>query len=116
MSKERKRIVSAWLLLSVFISMMAVSSLHRHLPVPNATADCIECAHHVHHSGHFTIGADHVHECLLCQLLSLPYLPSTGITVTLFISLAIVVTFCGTSLICQQACSAKSPRAPPFIL
>lgn len=116
MMRQRKRIVSAWLLLSVFVSMILLSGLHRHQPVINPAADCVECAHHVHHSGHFTIGADHVHECVLCQLLSLPYLPSTGITVTLFFSLAVVVTSRGTSPVCRLACTTKSPRAPPFIL
>ena len=64
---------SAWLLLAVFVPMLLFSSLHHHAE-PSQVA-CSECVQHLTHAGHLSaasIGWDH---CLLCQLLTLTFLP-----------------------------------------
>ena len=73
MNRQGQRIGIAWLLLSVFVSMLLLSGLHRHEAVASAAIDCTECAHHVHHSGHFTTSVDHMDDCLLCQFQQLVY-------------------------------------------
>lgn len=53
MKAKTKRTRSAWLLLSVFVSMMMLSALHRHETAPVVGITCADCVHHVHH-GHLT--------------------------------------------------------------
>lgn len=73
MNRQGKKIGIAWLLLSVFVSMLLLSGAHRHEVVASAAVDCVDCAHHVHHSGHFSASVNHVDNCLLCQFLHLVY-------------------------------------------
>lgn len=78
MREQRSRVIKAWVLLSVFVSMTALSALHRHETVADTAADCIECAHHVHHS-HLTAGFSSIHDCLLCQFLTLNYIAAAAV-------------------------------------
>ena len=116
MRKEGKRIVSAWLLLSVFASMILLSGLHRHETVANAAIDCADCTHHVHHSGHLTADASHMDDCVLCQFLSLVYTPATVLQVVIPFCLTIQVIACSVNLVPCEADLHISTRAPPFIL
>jgi hypothetical protein len=86
MKRQGKRIGLAWLLLSVFVSMLLLSGLHRHEAVVSADIDCMECVHHVHHSGHLSTTVDHLDDCLLCQFLSFVY---TAAATTLLLPLVI---------------------------
>ena len=78
-----RRILSARLLLLVFIPMMALSLLHIH--EESHSIKCYECAHNIDHAGHFTETATHCFDCILCQFLSLPYVV-TGIVSLAFLS------------------------------
>ena len=48
------------MLLTLFVSMQLLSGVHRHEEVMSATIDCMECAHHVHHPGHFAASDIHI--------------------------------------------------------
>ena len=105
----------AWWLLSVFVSMLLLSGLHRHEAVVSAAADCMECAHHVHHSGHFTSAVDHVDDCLLCQFLHFVY---TAAAVTLLVPLVILAQhrrFFLNSRMTERMPSVQNTRGPPFV-
>ena len=84
MKKELKRQLYAWLLLSVFVPMTALSVLHIHEVDSDATAVCNACINHQSHAGHLTAGFDNIHDCVLCQFLCLSFIAATGtLTVTL---------------------------------
>ena len=106
MMRQRKRITSAWLLWSVFVSMILLTGLHHHEPTANLAADCVECAHHIHHSGHFTAATEHVNDCVLCQFLSLVYTPAA----------TLMVVSSNVNCLCCEVGQYDSTRAPPFIL
>ena len=116
MMRQRKRITSAWLLLSVFVSMILLTGLHHHESTANLAADCVECAHHVHHSGHFTAATEHVNDCVLCQFLSLVYTPAATLLVAIPVCLTIWVTSNNVNFLCCEVGQYDSTRAPPFIL
>lgn len=116
MGRQGKRIVSAWLLISIYISMMLLSGLHRHLPTTNTAIDCAECTQHVHHSGHFIAAGDHLDDCVLCQFTNLVYTPASSLSVTIFASLTILALSTDTYFNISEVCQYKSSRAPPFIL
>lgn len=111
---QRKRIASAWLLLSVFLSMMMLSALHHHQAAASA-ADCVECDHHVQHHSHLTAGGETMHDCVLCQFLSLPYIPATAIAVALFAVVNTIAPQRDLFLIVSDGGNAKSSRAPPVL-
>lgn len=116
MMRQGKRTVSAWLLLSVFVSMILLTALHHHQPTANQANDCVECAHHVHHSGHLTVATEHLDDCVLCQFLSLLYTPAATLLVTIPISQAVQPVTGNANIICCEAGHYDSTRAPPFIL
>ena len=60
----------AWLLLAVYVPMVALSSLHVH-PIAHVAAvvDCDMCETHMHHSGHFTAPTHQHCDCLACRFL-----------------------------------------------
>ena len=115
MKIQGKRVITAWWLLSVFISMMLLSGLHRHQTVANPAADCAECAHHVHHSGHFTMAADSLHECLLCQFLSSPVIPATILAIVFSSSSTQQGQFFLHTMAAQAEPSYYHTRAPPYL-
>ena len=116
MRKEGRRIASAWLLLSIFVSMMVLSGLHHHKTLADVGTDCSACAHHVHHSGHLTADANHMDDCVLCQFLSLVYTPAASLLVVIPFCMTILATPSSINTVCCEANQYKPTRAPPFIL
>lgn len=117
MKLELKRKISAWLLLSVFVSMMAVVSFHHHDAEETAGSElCESCIHHVRHSGHLGVLKVNLHDCLLCQLQCASFLAPA------------IAAFCAVAFVLRAAyalfsnsfvagvCGVVSPRAPPYIL
>lgn len=78
---ELRRRLSAWMLLSVFLPMLLLSSLHRH--AERGVGVCTECVQHQPHAGHLTQAMGGMGDCLLCHFLSLSYLPLAVCTLVL---------------------------------
>ncbi|MBR1643993.1 MAG: hypothetical protein IJ684_01295 [Bacteroidales bacterium] len=81
-STSQVRSTFAWILLSVFVPMLLLSSLHRH--AVRGEAECAACVQHLPHAGHFSQAASVVDDCLLCQFLSLPYVPAQAAVLAVF--------------------------------
>lgn len=81
---ELKRTHSARLLLVVFVSMLLLASLHVHAAAACAEATCEECIGHVKHSGHIAEATASVDSCVLCQLISVPYIAATVLVVAIY--------------------------------
>ena len=111
----RRRMRSALLLLLVYVPMMMTVALHRHGGEPETyvAAYCNDCLHHVHH-GHLMATQHAAHDCVICQLQSMPFL------VPVLTVLAVAVGACrflGVAACCAtvlRACGMASPRAPPM--
>ena len=65
MKLKDKAYWSSWLLLSVFLPMVLLSSMHVHPEWDSNGEPCHECLEHVVHNGHFTVLKAHV-DCPLC--------------------------------------------------
>ena len=116
MGRQGKRIVSAWLLTSIYVSMMLLSALHLHQPTENTEIDCVECAHHVHHSGHFIAAGEHLDNCVLCQFTNLVYTPATTLLVPISFDLTILALSNDFDFNSSEVSQYKSSRAPPIFL
>ena len=114
MSKRTRRRISAWLLLSVFLPMLLLSSLHVHEEAPIGSG-CSECVNHIPHHGHLSLNTIHLNDCVLCQFATLPFLMSVMVFVTVVswgCHIAIVQPLDRLLLV---ACRHHSSRAPPVI-
>lgn len=61
----------AWMILSVYVPMVLLASLHVHsLNEFSKAVDCYQCHTAAHHSGHITASGHHFDECLSCRFLS----------------------------------------------
>ncbi len=80
---KRRRQRFARILLAVFLPMMMLSAVHVHEEV--ASLDCEQCAQHVSHAGHVSAANSHTDNCVLCQFLTLPFVPAVVVG-TLFVS------------------------------
>jgi len=68
---SRKQRLFAWILLSVYVPMVLLASLHVHsINDFSRAVDCDQCHTAVHHSGHITTSNHHIDECMSCRFLS----------------------------------------------
>ena len=115
MKNKGKRLWSAWLLLAVFVPTMLVSSLHHH-GIESTMVDCADCLHHVHHPGHLQALTISLDDCVLCQFLSLLYVPAKIVKVCSFSVWSAAVAFPDTHHVPMSHIRVCIPRAPPFFL
>ena len=80
---KRRRQLFARILLSVFVPMMMLSAVHVHEEASHF--ECEQCAQHISHAGHLSAASSHDYNCVLCQFLTLPFVPAVVVG-TLFIS------------------------------
>lgn len=112
----RKRQIAARILLSIFIPMMVMMYTHVHQAEPVDSSVCTLCMHHVHHAGHLSAQGTTVHDCLVCQLISMPFvLPVLAILAS---TILLTVRMHRQSATCVPISRIfiKSPRAPPVFL
>ena len=102
----------AWVLLSIFVTTMALSVAHRHEVAANPAADCAECAHHVHHS-HLSAGSAYLHDCLLCKFISLNYVAATAVALALPAIHASATRRRQLQPLCSRISGSQCTRAPP---
>ena len=112
MNLKTKRHIASWSLLAVFLSMLLLSSFHVHEAEESAATAHSECAHH-HCSGHLTQPTAQLHQCLLCQFLTLSMLVATLLVIVP------IHSFFTTNhrlflVFRSEAVGVKSTRAPPF--
>ena len=81
---DNRRKKFAWLLLLVYVPMLLAITFHHHSGAEETVASyCNDCAHHIHHDGHFVSQSAVVQECLLCQLCALSYVVPVLVKVAL---------------------------------
>ena len=109
-----KRRLSAWMLLSVFLPILLLSSLHDHEYV-DVSSGCPDCINHTAHQGHISLDTIHLHDCLLCQFTSIPFVGAATVVLAA-ISLSVFNTVVEPSAKLQFAAyHPHSPRAPPVL-
>lgn len=80
-----QRMWIARILLFVFVPMLLMSSLHVHESSSSRSVVCVECLHHIHHSGHFSVEHSGIDNCVLCQFQSLPYVAALLIALSFIV-------------------------------
>jgi len=115
MQIDKRRHISSYILLAVIVPMMLMSWLHVHdEDAHSGNVNCIDCLHHVHHS-HISPHDAELGMCLLCQFLTIEYIPSPSLDFNLIA--------CEEGNVLQQvyvsvlapAILLESQRGPPSI-
>jgi len=117
MKQSRKAYVSAWVLLSVFVPMVLLSSLHVHPQLAHsALQTCEQCVDHQMHSGHISPTDAHI-DCFLCHFNSNVYLSGVQQVFTKPVELGskIILTYC-PALLPGNAVACNSRGPPAFII
>ena len=110
---KQRRQHFARILLSVFLPMMMLSAVHVH-ETPSSL-ECEQCAHHVSHAGHLSAASSHDYNCVLCQFLTLPFVPAV------VVGTLVVFNFHQISRqwrVCYAPCGviiSHSQRGPPAL-
>ncbi len=115
MKQMQKRTWAARLLLLVFLPILTFSSLHTHQYAVGVEGDCYECANHLPHGGHISLQTIHIHDCVLCQFVSLSFVAATTLVLAVARQVDIVLLFTQTPQCLSAAYRPHSPRAPPVI-
>ncbi len=102
------------MLLTVYLSMLLVASLHVHAKAFHAITDCEQCVHHQVHNGHLTASDGGQHDCLLCQFLTLTYTAVAIATVVFFIQFCKIRYITPDFQMKSVARGVVGLRAPPF--
>ena len=113
MSTGINRRIAAWSLLVLMVSMLTFSAFHVHGNMQSGVGECYQCAHHQHHSGHFSEGGVSLHDCVLCQFVATPYVAAV---ILMFVPLLSVRYSCQTTIQhspCRMAWGVVPSRAPP---
>ena len=110
-NNRRKRF--AWLLMLVYLPMMLAIAFHHHSEAEGATTTscCYDCVHHIRHNGHLSANQSFMHDCLLCQLHSLPYVVPTIVRIAVFIAMVHVAFVVS----CHLSRLAKATFIPPVL-
>ena len=77
MNVTTKRHIASWVLLAVYVPLLLISSLHIHETPDAGEPMCAECVHHQCH-GHLSQLSDGMHQCMLCQILTLTYVAAAA--------------------------------------
>ena len=107
-----KRQICAWLLLAVFLPMLALSSVHVHRHADASVTQCADCLTHSC-PGHLVVLDDPLGQCVLCQFLSLPYVAASVIAVIIYPDQHYKLPIVSSAAVLLRTCGVLSLRAPP---
>ena len=113
MKLENRRHIASWLLLTVFLSMVCISSFHVHKDVAASTmTECADCMQHNCH-GHLTQTALWSHDCVLCQFLTLSFVSIGAVALIIINKVVSLRTDARQRSISNAFSGIVGLRAPP---
>ncbi|MBP5213932.1 MAG: hypothetical protein J6032_04855 [Bacteroidales bacterium] len=83
MQRFHKQTAKVLLMLLAMLLMLGTKVLHTHHYEWNPSLECQDCLHHTDHSGHISLATDTQSDCLLCQILSVPFVAETPVPLLL---------------------------------
>lgn len=113
-SKQRRQIIARWLL-AVFLPMLVFSSLHIHSGQSTVADECTKCMTHQSHDGHFRTAHVTMHDCVLCQMLSLPIVVAAVAVLTLYLQVLYAFRYDSEQMLVTWPKGFHPLRAPPFV-
>jgi len=116
MKQSRRAYLSAWLLLSVFVPMVLLSSVHVHPELAAAAAHaCHDCVEHQVHDGHLDAAHAHI-DCFLCHFNSNVYLAGDQPVAEAVEQVENEVATVWTDAVAHDTRLYADPRGPPALV
>lgn len=103
-------VVRCWLLLVVYLSLVAASAVHVHRPVAEL---CGQCLAHAEHPAHIDSEDLAPHECLLCQLIAASYIGAATLALVLVLWTTTRLAVAPTRRVPLSVHGTALLRAPP---
>jgi hypothetical protein len=100
-------------LLSVFVPMMVLVSLHHHDFHADVENTCVQCEHHVPHAGHISAQTVSHGDCVVCQFTTLSYLPSLVVAFSSIVCPTTADVVWQPVMVAAVYIGLQSSRAPP---
>ena len=107
-----KRQIASWVLLAVYLPMLLISSLHIHEAADWGETACAECVHHQCH-GHLNQLSEGMHQCVLCQILTLTYIATATGAILYYLPQRKSIYVWWKQVNCQTYKGFICLRAPP---
>lgn len=104
------------LLLVVYLPIMLLASHHVHYYQQTTDDECAQCVSHQPHDGHFRTAQICMHDCVLCQLMQMPFVPSVAVVLSLGLLVVYAFRRSDDSMLVTMAKGSCQLRAPPFCL
>jgi len=108
-----KRQIAARLLLTVLVPMLILASVHIHHAAFGEEVLCEACQQHVTHYDQVTATVFMLHDCVLCQFASLPFLAGFAVQALLVASALSVTLRIPSVTLSLQTERGRKGRAPP---
>lgn len=111
---SNKRKFASWVLLSVFLPMLFLASTHVHT-FDAGDGDSVACDHHAC-GGHLGRTGESMHDCVLCQFLTLPFL-AVAVAAVILVNHDVSQTLLSQirNGFSAEICGIVGLRAPPFV-
>lgn len=77
--------------------------------------ECYECANHLRHSGHISLQTASLHDCVLCQFVTLSFVAVVAVVLLMAVQAPAVVIVSPTAYCPSTLRRQNTPRAPPVI-
>ena len=113
LNRQRRSLV-ARALLAVYLPLLLLTMLHVHRGAVYVEDACYQCVHHEPHAGHITAQTFHLHDCVLCQLTTLQYVPAAVIGIAFVLRLCLGSVLWPSQRVPVAAIARQSTRAPPL--
>ena len=112
---DHQRRITARLLLLVFVPMLLLASLHHHGVQTDVENTCVQCEHHQPHDGHMSSQSASLHDCVLCQFTTIPFVAADVFTVVIFNKVNTNHIAQRQSVVLLDVCGIPTLRAPPSV-
>lgn len=102
------------MLLAVFVPMLVFSTLHVHSSDFSIQSTCSECVHH-HCGGHLAQHLDAMHDCVLCQFLTLPLMVVAVAAIVAYVKGCMILFAQSQEVLPAQTLGVVVTRGPPVV-
>lgn len=108
-----KRHIASWVLLAVYLPLLLLTSFHIH-ETDVRESECVECVHHQCH-GHLNQLSDGMHQCVLCQFLTISYVATATWTLLCHQPKHKIAYALYSQAVCLTPRGILKLRAPPSV-
>lgn len=102
------------ILLALYLFILSASFLHNH-GIAGHVDYCQDCVSHVRHNAHIASAVPSLHDCVLCNFLSVTYTYAPILAFAVIVPVHRCRSIVTVQHIVRCACCAKMLRAPPSL-